>query len=81
MKTHSWMRMLLETDFLKILLVLVWVFNILGISSVICHLSLLSFFCCVGESENTPPPVGLAANTLLPEPVASTVAADPSNGI
>ncbi|XP_044298579.1 MAP7 domain-containing protein 2 [Varanus komodoensis] len=32
-----------------------------------------------GESENTPPPLGLAANTLLPDPVASTAAVDPSN--
>ncbi|XP_077199195.1 MAP7 domain-containing protein 2 isoform X9 [Paroedura picta] len=32
-----------------------------------------------GESENTPPPVGLAANPLLPDSVASTAAADPSN--
>ncbi|KAJ7319563.1 hypothetical protein JRQ81_019074 [Phrynocephalus forsythii] len=31
-----------------------------------------------GESENTPPPLGLAANTL-PDPAASTAAADPSN--
>ncbi|KAH0624730.1 hypothetical protein JD844_032475 [Phrynosoma platyrhinos] len=32
-----------------------------------------------GESENTPPPLGLAANTLLPDPVASTAASDSSN--
>ncbi|XP_053161095.1 MAP7 domain-containing protein 2 isoform X3 [Hemicordylus capensis] len=32
-----------------------------------------------GESENTPPPLGLTANTLLPDPVASAAAADPSN--
>ncbi|XP_062982521.1 MAP7 domain-containing protein 2 isoform X7 [Elgaria multicarinata webbii] len=32
-----------------------------------------------GESENTPPSLALAANTLLPDPVASTAAADPSN--
>ncbi|XP_078246554.1 MAP7 domain-containing protein 2 isoform X10 [Pogona vitticeps] len=31
-----------------------------------------------GESENTPPPLGLAANTL-PDSAASTAAADPSN--
>lgn len=59
----------------------IWVSNILGISLVIYHLSFLLFFCCVGESENPPPPLGLAANTLLPDSVASTAAADPSNGI
>nr|XP_056717828.1 MAP7 domain-containing protein 2 isoform X3 [Euleptes europaea] len=32
-----------------------------------------------GESENTPPPLGLAASTLLPDSVASSAAADPSN--
>ncbi|XP_033003176.1 MAP7 domain-containing protein 2 isoform X5 [Lacerta agilis] len=32
-----------------------------------------------GESENTPPPLGLAANTLLPDSVASTAAADSAN--
>ncbi|XP_066475887.1 MAP7 domain-containing protein 2 isoform X2 [Tiliqua scincoides] len=32
-----------------------------------------------GESENTPPPLDLTANTLLPDPVASTAAVDPSN--
>ncbi|XP_061483257.1 MAP7 domain-containing protein 2 isoform X2 [Rhineura floridana] len=32
-----------------------------------------------GESENTPPPLGLAANTLLPDSVASTAAVDSSN--
>ncbi|KFQ28463.1 MAP7 domain-containing protein 2, partial [Merops nubicus] len=33
-----------------------------------------------GESENTPPPVlGLAANTLLPDPVTSTAPADSFN--
>lgn len=46
------------------------------------HLSLLWFLCCVGESENTPPPVlGLAANTLPPDPVTSTAPADSFNGI
>lgn len=46
------------------------------------HLSLLWFFCCIGESENTPPPLlGLAANTLPPDPVTATAADDSYNGI
>ncbi|XP_048349091.1 MAP7 domain-containing protein 2 isoform X8 [Sphaerodactylus townsendi] len=32
-----------------------------------------------GESENTPPPLGLAVNILLPDSVASSAAAEPSN--
>uniref|UniRef100_A0A7M4E892 MAP7 domain containing 2 n=1 Tax=Crocodylus porosus TaxID=8502 RepID=A0A7M4E892_CROPO len=32
-----------------------------------------------GESENTPPPLGLVANTLPPDPVTSTAAADSYN--
>lgn len=41
------------------------------------------FLCDVGESENAPSSLGLAVNTLLPDPVVSTaaVAAEPYNGI